>query len=62
MSDGQVLRSFPQTGSSAAVWLNQRWVALVSDDRLVLYDTVSDSVVTPAPNLTGLGPLAWQPA
>ena len=53
------LRTFPGAGSGA-VWLSDRWVALVGRDGLVLYDAVDDRVVPS--RLSGVGRLAWQPA
>lgn len=49
----------PRPSADGAVWLDDRWLALVSEDRLVLYDAVDDRVVTPDVPLGDLGPLAW---
>ena len=61
MTDGSVLRSFPQTTADEAVWLDQRWLALVSSDQLVLYDAVGNSSRTPRLDLDDIGALAWIP-
>ena len=60
---GQIAEIFDEpAGSTAdAVWLDDRWLALVSADRLVLYDATDDRVVTPDLPLGDIGPLAWRP-
>lgn len=61
---GQIAEIFdaPPGSSSDAVWLDDRWLALLSEDQLVLYDATDDRVVTPAIPLSSVGPLAWVPA
>jgi hypothetical protein len=64
VASGEVKDIFgsPKESTNDLVWLDDRWLALISADRLVLYDADEDRVVTPALPLTGLGPLAWAPA
>ena len=64
VASGQVLDIFaePKESRSDAVWLDDRWLALISEDHLVLYDAADDRVVTPAVPLSSVGPLAWRPA
>lgn len=52
----------PKQSTNDAVWLDDRWIALISEDQLVLYDADDDRVVTPAVPLSGIGPLAWRAA
>lgn len=52
----------PKESTSDAVWLDERWLALISEDQLVLYDADDDRVVTPALPLRDVGPLAWKAA
>ncbi|MGI8457017.1 MAG: hypothetical protein ACR2LI_02735 [Propionibacteriaceae bacterium] len=67
LSDGKVVHSFTDPpdgyGSSPqfAVWLTSRWLAVLQDGRLVLYDSATQQVRTPelSVRLTGL---AWRPA
>ncbi|GAB2572911.1 hypothetical protein [Microlunatus antarcticus] len=61
---GQIDEIFDQPRGSTrdAVWLDDRWLALISVDQLMLYDAEDDRVVVPAVPLSSLGPLAWRPA
>lgn len=61
---GQILRIFPtpKQSSNDAVWLDDRWLALISEDQLVLYDADEDRLVLPDLPLHSIGPLAWRPA
>lgn len=61
---GQIAQIFdePADSTTDAVWLDDRWLALVSEDQLVLYDATNDRVVTPVVPLSSVGPLAWRPA
>lgn len=51
----------PKGSTDDAVWLDDRWLAMVSEDHLVLYDAVDERVVTPTIPLSDVGPLAWRP-
>jgi hypothetical protein len=64
VATGEIRSIFPTPKQSTddAIWLDDRWLALVSEDRLVLYDADDDRVVTPAVGLSGIGPLAWRAA
>ncbi|WP_204911738.1 hypothetical protein [Microlunatus spumicola] len=64
VATGEVKEIFPSTRQTAddAVWLDDRWLALLSEERLVLYDTTEERVVTPRVSIDGPGPLAWRPA
>jgi hypothetical protein len=64
VATGEVKLIFPapQGSTADAVWLDDRWLAVISEDRLVLYDAADDRVVTPDLTLSGIGPLAWRPA
>ncbi len=52
----------PKESTNDAVWLDDRWLALISEDHLTLYDADDDRVATPDLPLSGIGPLAWRPA
>lgn len=52
----------PVPPTDDAVWLDDRWLALVSADQLVLYDATDDRLVTTGVALHGLGALVWVPA
>lgn len=64
VATGEVKEIFSEPGRSTndAVWLDDRWLVLVSEDELVLYDADDDRVVTPDLPLSSLGPLAWTSA
>lgn len=64
VATGEVKDIFPAPvrATGGPVWLDARWLALVSEDRLVLYDTADERVFTPDLPATNLGALAWQPA
>jgi hypothetical protein len=64
VATGEVKEIFSEPGRSTddAVWLGDRWLVLVSEDELVLYDADDERVVTPDLPLSSLGPLAWTPA
>ncbi|MGI3779319.1 MAG: hypothetical protein ACRYG2_00945 [Janthinobacterium lividum] len=63
VATGQLEEIFdePRGSTNDAVWLDDRWLALISEDQLMLYDVTDDRVVVPAVPLRSLGPLAWQP-
>jgi hypothetical protein len=61
VATGQVKVIFPTKQKTYdAVWLDDRWLALISHGQLVLYNAADDRVVTPALPLSGFGPLAWK--
>lgn len=64
VATGEVKDIFPapERATGGPVWLDERWLALVSEGRLVLYDTADDRIVTADLPATNLGALAWQPA
>jgi hypothetical protein len=64
LATGQITNIFaaPASGRNDAVWLDDTWLVLASEDHLVLYDVVDDLVVTPDLPLRGIGALAWAPA
>ena len=64
VATGEVKDTFPapQRATGGPVWLDDHWLALVSEGRLALYDTADERVVTPDLPATNLGALAWQPA
>lgn len=64
VSTGEIAHIFdePKGSTNDAVWLDDRWLALISADQLMLYDATDDRIVVPAVPLSGIGPLAWQPA
>jgi len=64
VSTGEIVHIFdePKGSTNDAVWLDDRWLALISEDQLMLYDATDDRIVVPAVPLSSIGPLAWQPA
>lgn len=64
VATGEVKDIFPSTRqtTSDAVWLDDRWLALLSEEHLVLYDTTEERVVSPLVPIDAPGPLAWRPA
>lgn len=64
VSTGEIGEIFdePRGSTSDAVWLDDRWLALISEDQLMLYDARDDRIVVPAVALSSVGPLAWLPA
>lgn len=64
VATGEVKDIFPSTRQTTrdAVWLDDRWLALLSEEHLVLYDTTEERVVAPLVPISAPGPLAWRPA
>ena len=60
VATGEVKDIFPapERATGGPVWLDDRWLALVSEGRLVLYDRADDRVFTPDLPATNLGVLA----
>jgi hypothetical protein len=68
LKDGTIVRGFRGPGDGfngvdlAAVWLSDRWLAVLEGGRLSLYDPSRKLLVSPGFPLTGAIQLAWRPA
>jgi hypothetical protein len=64
VATGEVKDIFPapERTTGGPVWLDDRWLALVSEGRLVLYNASDERTFRPYLPATNLGALAWQPA